>query len=188
MSTSYHEYLSRPPNLKTGFYKFPKQLIDDAEFRSLSTDARLLYTVMLNRCELSAKNGWIEDGHLFVIFKITEIMEIIGCSNRKAIKLLSELENAGLADVRRRGKNRANLIFLRSLEPSIRDETTLQEVNNRHVVKCNSVTPGSDENTPQEVTELHTRYRSSRPKLIRRRMTGSLPFPPAHTIFQARGL
>lgn len=42
------------------FYRIPKLLITDEYFRDLSTDAKVLYGLMLDRMSLSAKNGWFD--------------------------------------------------------------------------------------------------------------------------------
>lgn len=40
------------------FYRIPRQLITGDRFKRLSTDAKLLYGLLLDRMGLSAKNGW----------------------------------------------------------------------------------------------------------------------------------
>ena len=46
------------------FYRIPKLLISDDRFRAISTDAKLLYGLMLDRMSLSIKNGWIDNGRV----------------------------------------------------------------------------------------------------------------------------
>lgn len=46
------------------FYRIPRQLITSADFRRISTDAKLLYGLLLDRMGLSAKNGWYDKAHL----------------------------------------------------------------------------------------------------------------------------
>ena len=43
------------------FYRIPKPLVTDECFRNISTDAKLLYGLMLDRMSLSIKNGWTDD-------------------------------------------------------------------------------------------------------------------------------
>ena len=43
------------------FYRIPRQLITGDAFRCLSTDAKLLYGLLLDRMGLSAKNGWYDE-------------------------------------------------------------------------------------------------------------------------------
>ena len=42
------------------YYRIPKALFQDSRFRQLSTDARTLYGILLDRMSLSVKNGWMD--------------------------------------------------------------------------------------------------------------------------------
>ena len=43
------------------FYKIPVLLFKDDRFKGISSDAKLLYSLLLARMSLSVKNGWIDD-------------------------------------------------------------------------------------------------------------------------------
>ena len=43
------------------FYRVPRLLIKDERFKGLSSDAKLLYGLMLDRMSLSMKNGWLDE-------------------------------------------------------------------------------------------------------------------------------
>ena len=43
------------------YFRIPKALFHDCRFRQLSTDARTLYGILLDRMSLSAKNGWLDE-------------------------------------------------------------------------------------------------------------------------------
>ena len=50
------------------FYRIPKALFQEQRFQSLSTDAKTLYGILLDRMSLSAKNGWLdEQNRVFII-------------------------------------------------------------------------------------------------------------------------
>ena len=50
------------------FYRVPKALIKVDLFEKMSGDAKLLYAVLLDRMNLSLKNGWQdEDGNAYII-------------------------------------------------------------------------------------------------------------------------
>ena len=56
------------------FYRIPKALFQEPRFQSLSTDAKTLYGILLDRMSLSAKNGWLdEQGRVFIIFTIEDL-------------------------------------------------------------------------------------------------------------------
>ena len=75
------------------FYRVPRLLIKDERFKGLSSDAKLLYGLMLDRMSLSMKNGWLDDdGRVFIYFSVENIMEQLGCGRGKCTKLLQELE------------------------------------------------------------------------------------------------
>ena len=42
------------------YFRIPKALFQDCRFRQLSTDARTLYGIRLDRMSLSVKNGWLD--------------------------------------------------------------------------------------------------------------------------------
>ena len=44
------------------YFRIPKALFQDHRFRQLSTDARTLYGILLDRMSLSVKNGWTSRG------------------------------------------------------------------------------------------------------------------------------
>ena len=43
------------------FFRIPKLLLTDERFAEVSTDAKLLYGLLLDRMELSYRNGWIDE-------------------------------------------------------------------------------------------------------------------------------
>lgn len=75
------------------FYRVPKVLFTEDCFWNVSTDAKLLYGILLDRMNLSARNGWLDEGgRVYIIFTIEEIKGALGCAEKKAVKLLDELE------------------------------------------------------------------------------------------------
>lgn len=51
------------------FFRIPKLLLTDDRFAEISTDAKLLYGLLLDRMELSYRNGWIdEQNRVFIIW------------------------------------------------------------------------------------------------------------------------
>lgn len=85
------------------FFRIPKLLITEPYFRWLSTDAKLLYGLMLDRMSLSMKNGWMDDdGHVYIYFTLEEACEQLCCKTDKAVKLFAELDSAkGVGLIRR---------------------------------------------------------------------------------------
>lgn len=85
------------------FFRIPKLLITEPYFRRLSTDAKLLYGLMLDRMSLSMRNGWMDDdGHVYIYFTLEEACEQLCCKTDKAVKLF-----AGAGQCQRRGPHKA---------------------------------------------------------------------------------
>mgnify|MGYP000161663997 CR=1 FL=1 len=75
------------------YFRVPKILFRDIKFKDLSTDAKTLYGILLDRMGLSVKNGWLdEQGRVYIIFPVQEVMDTLGCADNKATKLFRELE------------------------------------------------------------------------------------------------
>ena len=66
------------------FYRVPRLLIKDERFKKLSSDAKLLYGLMLDRMSLSMKNEWFdEDNRAYIIYTIDSITVTNGDGNIK---------------------------------------------------------------------------------------------------------
>ena len=97
------------------FYRIPKALFQEQRFQSLSTDAKTLYGILLDRMSLSAKNGWLdEQNRVFIIFTIEDVKRALCCADNKATKLLRELEKFGLIERKRRGLGRPSLVYVKN--------------------------------------------------------------------------
>lgn len=96
------------------FYRIPKLLFTDSRFANLSTDAKLLYGILLDRMSLSMKNGWHdEQGRVYIIFTLEDVTETLGYRTEKAIKLFHELDTkkgVGLIERVRQGQGRPALV------------------------------------------------------------------------------
>ena len=97
------------------FYRIPKALFQEPRFQTLSTDAKTLYGILLDRMSLSVKNGWLdEQGRVFIIFTIEDVKRALCCADNKATKLLRELEKFGLIERKRRGLGKPSLVYVKN--------------------------------------------------------------------------
>ena len=97
------------------YYRIPKALFQDSRFQPLSTDAKTLYGILLDRMSLSARNGWLDKaGRVFIIYTVQEVQDSLGCADKKATKLLRELEEYGLIERKRRGLGKPDLIYVKN--------------------------------------------------------------------------
>ncbi len=95
------------------FYRIPKLLIANKRFEIMKCEAKLLYGIMLDRMDLSIKNGWLDaQNRVFIYYTIESIMEDLGCKHEKAGKLLAELEKYGLLKRVRQGQGKPDRLYL----------------------------------------------------------------------------
>ena len=146
-----HDYIYSIEPERFSFIRVPKILLQNEAYSGISAEAKLLYSLLFDRTELSNKNGWLDDqNRVYIIFTIAEIKECMNCGNKKAIQLLDELENkAGLIERKRQGLGKPNLIYVKSFF------RTVDKYGERHYLKCQNDTSGSMKMTPQEVSESH---------------------------------
>ena len=99
------------------FYRVPKALIDDARYRSVSTYAKLLYALLLDRLSLSLRSGWQdEQGNAYLYYSVAAVREALDCRKEKACKLMRELEDTRLIERRAQGRGKPDRIYLRRFE------------------------------------------------------------------------
>ena len=74
------------------FFKLYKILFEE-EFSNMSLDAKVIYSIMMDRNELSIKNNLIDDsGQVYIFMTINDIRDKISCSRQTAHNILKELE------------------------------------------------------------------------------------------------
>ena len=149
------------------FYRVPRLLIKDERFKKLSSDAKLLYGLMLDRMSLSMKNEWFDDeNRAYIIYTIDSIMEDLGCAKEKAVKVLAELDSVkgiGLVEKVRRGLGKPDIIYVKNFAAISEDQAEKMpqnidkstEVQNLNFKKSNNDTSRSSETELQEVQNLN---------------------------------
>ena len=96
------------------FYRVPQILVTDKRFKNVSYGAKLLYGVLLDRMGLSIQNKWHDDkNRAFIIYSINEVIESLSCSRGTAVKFMSELENIGLIERKKRGQGNPDYIYVK---------------------------------------------------------------------------
>lgn len=111
----FHDYESE----QFAFYRIPKVLFTDEYFRNLSSDAKVLYGLMLDRMALSIRNNWVDnEGKVYIIFTLEQVMEYMNCGKDKGVKILAELDTdkgIGLIERVKRGLGKPTIIYVKSL-------------------------------------------------------------------------
>lgn len=133
------------------FYRVPKLLFSEPEFAVLSTDAKMLYGLLIDRMQLSARNNWVDDsGRIYIYFKIESIMQALSCGNKKACAILAELDDRkgiGLVSRVKQGMGRPDRIYVH--------KCISEEKSKRHFMTCHNDTSYDVENTSHDMSKSH---------------------------------
>ena len=83
-------------------------------FAPLSVEAKILYGLLLDKMGAAVKNQWLdEENKAYVIYQITDIMEDMNISKKKAIASLKELEEVGLVEKKLKGLGQPSLLYVK---------------------------------------------------------------------------
>ena len=100
------------------FFRIPKLLVKDERFKGLSSDAVLLYSMMLDRMALSRKNGWLdEENRAYIYYTVEDAMEDLDRSRPTIIKIMKELDSdngIGLIERHKPGLGRPAVIYVKN--------------------------------------------------------------------------
>ena len=150
------------------FYKIPRLLVKDARFKELSSDAKLLYGLMLDRMSLSMKNNWLdEENRAYIYYTMENIMDDLGCAKEKCAKVLAELDSKkgyGLIEKKRQGLGKPDIIYVMNFvtienndsnnnQKETANADNITEVRKSNFKKFGNQTSASSEIKPQEVRE-----------------------------------
>ncbi len=112
------EYFYGSESEQFTFYRIPKILFKDKTFKNISAEAKVLYGLMLDRMSLSMRNGWFDDNNrVYIIYTLHEIMDDMGCADKKATKILKELDcknGVGLIERKRQGLGKPDIIYVKN--------------------------------------------------------------------------
>lgn len=129
----FHDYESG----QFAFYRIPKVLFTDDYFRNLSSDAKVLYGLMLDRMALSIKNRWIDESNrVYIIFSLEQVMKYMNCGRDKGMKTLAELDTKkgiGLIERVKQGFGKPDIIYVKSFVMKKKPESIEPETEGREL-------------------------------------------------------
>ena len=100
------------------FLRIPKVLFTEERFKGLSLEAKVLYGLLLDRLSLSMKNGWLDDDNrVFIHYTLENIMEDLGYSSGKCLKIMQELDDKkgiGLIERKKQGLGKPDIIYVKN--------------------------------------------------------------------------
>ena len=141
------------------FYKIPQLLFTDDKFKKLSSDAKILYGLMLDRVSLSYKNEerfTDELGRAFIYFTRETAMDMLNCGRDKSADIYKELEDIGLIERKRQGLGKPTKIYVKHFNRMTDDNSRLQEVGKADFKRSEKPTSRGRENRLQEVGKTDT--------------------------------
>lgn len=151
------EYFYNREAERFNFLKVPEILVDREEFRGLSAEAIILYSILLKQTGMSFKNNWIDkEGRVFIYFTVEEIMKRRNISKPTAIKTLDELDvkkGIGLIERVRLGLGKPNIIY-------VKDFMSIFQVKENDLQKSKNLT--------SEVKDFNLRIENNKSKYSKR--------------------
>ncbi len=98
--------------------QMPRWLFSDQRYADMSLDAKVAYTFLLNRFQLSRRNGWTNDqGEVFVIFPRKELAKELRICEKRVTAAFHTLAERSLIWEKRCGRGDANQIYLAHVQP-----------------------------------------------------------------------
>ena len=124
------------------FAKLPKVFFDEKapqypQYKHLTAQHILAYTLILDRLQLSIINQKKDkDGTPFIYYDLAKVAAAVRCGEKKAGKLVGELDKVGLIHKVRQGLGKPNLIYVHDVleaDPSNRQVKTSPAESSRPV-------------------------------------------------------
>ena len=98
--------------------QMPRWLFSDPRYADMSLDAKVTYTFLLNRFQLSRRNSWVNDaGEVFVIFPRKALAKELRICEQRVTAAFRKLAELQLIWEKRCGRGDANQIYLASVTP-----------------------------------------------------------------------
>ena len=108
-------YHTREDFIRYVFYRVPKILFTAVPYRGISFDARMFFIFLLDRANLSAQNGWIDEtGRVYIFFTLSAAMLLTGYGHNKVCRIFTELESAGMIERIRQGQGKPMKIYVKN--------------------------------------------------------------------------
>ena len=125
--------LMKQTDIQSIYYmQMPRWLFSDPRYAAMSLDAKVTYTFLLNRFQLSRRKGWVNDqGEVFVIFPRKALAGELRICEKRVIAAFHKLAELHLIWEKRCGRGDANQIYLAKIEPLNDAKSAVQERQNR---------------------------------------------------------
>ena len=147
----------------------PKALFFDKRYENLSVDARVLYSLLLDRKEMAVRNGWIDRyGAVYVLYSREEMEKHLNAPSIRVERALAQLEaHDQMVAVARPYKGRADQIYVRDITADQIIEQEEENMGKKNTKRKNLLHPN---------LSLHSRI-----PLSNQPFPASLPSPDARS-------
>ena len=159
------DYFYQEQSDQYAFYRVPKVLITEECFVELSTDAKLLYGLFLDRVSLSSSSGWVDvQGRVYIVYTVRSIQRDLHCGVKKAVKLVKELEQFGLIEKAIQGQGKPALIYVKNFSGVLSKGKVLDCQNdNSRIVESTAL--GLSKGQPNNTNINNTEFNNTDPIL-----------------------
>ena len=97
--------------------QMPRWLFSDSGYSDMMIESKVAYTFLLNRFQLSRRNGWVNRyGEVYVIYTREDLAQEMQVSYRRAIACIKELTEKNLIWEQRQGRGLPNRIYLAEVQ------------------------------------------------------------------------
>ena len=147
---------------KEKFYQLPKVFFTNPKYTKLSNDAKITWSILRDRLDLSIRNNWVdENGDIFFIYTNEKLKSILNISSpNKLSKIKKELTQADLFNQIRVGLNKPNKLYIKKPEVTEADvyyisqqENDIEQHNNTDVSL--SYVQKYDNDTSRNINMIH---------------------------------
>ena len=111
--------LMKQTDIQSLYYmQMPRWLFSDPRYAEMSLEAKVTYTFLLNRFQLSRRKGWVNEyGEVFVIFPRKALAQELRVCEKRIIAAFHKLTELQLIWEKRCGRGDANQIYLARVDP-----------------------------------------------------------------------
>ena len=141
------------------FLMLPALLIYGELYRGLDSGAKIAWTILNDRANLSKKNGWYdEEGNVYFVYTNQELMNLVNVSEPTIVKIKKELISYGLLEQKRMGRGKANLLYIYEPVASKSDAQNLIEIedvgNTLEFQNLKNLSSRTENNLVQELKKI----------------------------------
>ena len=155
------KYFKKKEQYQERFYQLPKVFFTNEIYKKLSLEAKVAYSILRDRLELSLQNDWVDnEENIYFIYTNENLMEILNLGKNKVVKIKKELESVNLLRQKRLGLNKPNMLYL--IKPEVTEddiykiqteEKTNKSTDDKEVYKTNS--SDTEINDTYDMNDIH---------------------------------